>query len=438
MPPIEALGFGLPVLTSREASIPEVTMGLATYLDDARDPVEMADKLSGLLDDGADARPSPDDVARVRQAYDPADIGARYRACWRPHERRARSSCCRCRDRARPWPSACSPHIRRSRRPPSPGCCCPTCTPRVSAASRPSTRSPSRHAPSRSSCARCRTGNETTERPSTTSRSTCTHALRTMARPTSSTRRLGITTSSTTCSRRSPTRSSSSCGGTRSRSWRRSSRRGRKAGGTSIDGAETCAASRRSSMPTAVTVRPRWRCATKTSSAIRSPRGPRSSTPSTFPSTRDLLTSFSDVRLEGSMGDPTGVHRYDTISEEPLEKWRSTLANPYRKRWCREYLRWIGGERLAVMGYELDELLAELDELGTLPARSPPTRSTADTGRWRSGANDRPSSGWRRGFADRRPRGRRRPSERRLAQRHRDRVEAEDRHRARRAGQALG
>jgi glycosyltransferase involved in cell wall biosynthesis len=80
MPPIEALGSGLPVLTSREASIPEVTMGLATYLDDPRDPVEMADRLVAMLDDPDAARPSTDEVARVRQAYDPAHIGARYRA----------------------------------------------------------------------------------------------------------------------------------------------------------------------------------------------------------------------------------------------------------------------------------------------------------------------------------------------------------------------
>ena len=79
MPPIEALGFGLPVLASREASIPEVTMGLATYLDDPRDPMEMADRLGTMLDDVDAARPSPADVARIREAYDPARIGARYR-----------------------------------------------------------------------------------------------------------------------------------------------------------------------------------------------------------------------------------------------------------------------------------------------------------------------------------------------------------------------
>ncbi|HJR97365.1 MAG TPA: sulfotransferase [Actinomycetota bacterium] len=86
-----------------------------------------------------------------------------------------------------------------------------------------------------------------------------------------------------------------------------------------------------------------------------------------LPYADDLLTTFSGVRLEGSMGDPTGVDRYSTISTEPLEKWRSTLANPYRKRWCRGYLRWVGAERLAVMGYDFGALLEQLDEIGTSP-----------------------------------------------------------------------
>jgi len=84
-----------------------------------------------------------------------------------------------------------------------------------------------------------------------------------------------------------------------------------------------------------------------------------------------LLTRFSDVTIDGSMGDPTGVQRYSTISDEPLEKWRSTLANPYRKRWCRRYLLWIGRHRLQLMGYDLDRLLADLDELGSSPRSVP-------------------------------------------------------------------
>jgi Sulfotransferase family len=77
------------------------------------------------------------------------------------------------------------------------------------------------------------------------------------------------------------------------------------------------------------------------------------------------LTRFGEVSLNGSKGDPVGVRRYSALSREPLEKWRGTISNPVRKAWCRRYLRWIGAERLAVMGYDLDGLLAELDDVQT-------------------------------------------------------------------------
>lgn len=60
------------------------------------------------------------------------------------------------------------------------------------------------------------------------------------------------------------------------------------------------------------------------------------------------------------LGDPTGVKQYKSISKEPMSKWKYTLANPIRKSWCRQYLHWIGKERLGVMGYSLDELFTEL------------------------------------------------------------------------------
>jgi Sulfotransferase family len=77
------------------------------------------------------------------------------------------------------------------------------------------------------------------------------------------------------------------------------------------------------------------------------------------------LSSFGSVRLEGRMGDPTGVERYDALSTEPLTKWRHRLNTPVRKAWFARLLRWIGEERLAAMGYELDELLAELRAVPT-------------------------------------------------------------------------
>jgi hypothetical protein len=73
----------------------------------------------------------------------------------------------------------------------------------------------------------------------------------------------------------------------------------------------------------------------------------------------ELLQRVGQFRLKGRLGDSAG-QSYRDISREPLEKWKQVLANPLRKWWCRRYLRWIGKERLAVMGYDLDELLGEL------------------------------------------------------------------------------
>jgi len=73
--------------------------------------------------------------------------------------------------------------------------------------------------------------------------------------------------------------------------------------------------------------------------------------------------SFSAVELGGALGDKSGVAEYRDISTQPIGKWRQELANPLRKYWCRRYLDWIGRDRLAVMGYELADLQAELDAL---------------------------------------------------------------------------
>jgi hypothetical protein len=71
------------------------------------------------------------------------------------------------------------------------------------------------------------------------------------------------------------------------------------------------------------------------------------------------------VQLTGRMGDQTGVRAYRELSQAPLSKWTRTLASPLRKLWCRRYLHWIGSERLKSMGFDLEDLLRELDEAPT-------------------------------------------------------------------------
>jgi hypothetical protein len=85
-----------------------------------------------------------------------------------------------------------------------------------------------------------------------------------------------------------------------------------------------------------------------------------------IPFNEAALSEFAKVTLKGRFGDEAGKKKYQTISSEPLEKWKKTLASPIRIAWCRRYLNWIGRERLAVIGYDFDSLMAEL---AAIPAK---------------------------------------------------------------------
>jgi hypothetical protein len=80
-----------------------------------------------------------------------------------------------------------------------------------------------------------------------------------------------------------------------------------------------------------------------------------------LPPAPDALSSFADFHPRGRLGDPTGQFRYRSLDRRPLDHWRAQLATEPRRRWCRRYLRRLGEDRLAVMGYSLAELLRELD-----------------------------------------------------------------------------
>jgi hypothetical protein len=81
-----------------------------------------------------------------------------------------------------------------------------------------------------------------------------------------------------------------------------------------------------------------------------------------------MLQQFTHVDLRGRMGDRTGAARYVGLSREPVERWRATVCNPLRRAWCDRYLVWLGRERLATMGYDLDALRAELASTGMTTA----------------------------------------------------------------------
>ncbi|HWF42139.1 MAG TPA: glycosyltransferase family 1 protein [Acidothermaceae bacterium] len=72
LPVVEALGLGVPVVSTRAGSLTDVSLGLVTYVDDPMSAPEMAAALVAVLADGV--RPSEADVARVRARYDPRHV----------------------------------------------------------------------------------------------------------------------------------------------------------------------------------------------------------------------------------------------------------------------------------------------------------------------------------------------------------------------------
>ncbi len=60
-------------------------------------------------------------------------------------------------------------------------------------------------------------------------------------------------------------------------------------------------------------------------------------------------------------GDPTGQDKYNEVSKDSMDNWKSTLANPFRKAWSKNYIDWIGQKRLNVMGYDIDELNSAIE-----------------------------------------------------------------------------
>ncbi|UCG25388.1 MAG: sulfotransferase [Chloroflexota bacterium] len=79
----------------------------------------------------------------------------------------------------------------------------------------------------------------------------------------------------------------------------------------------------------------------------------------------NVLTDYRNVPLRPGTGDPLGLNLFQSVSQAPIHKWQATLANPLRKIWCRRYLQWLGDENLAYMGYDLDELQGQLNDMPT-------------------------------------------------------------------------
>lgn len=77
-----------------------------------------------------------------------------------------------------------------------------------------------------------------------------------------------------------------------------------------------------------------------------------------------IMVDFGKVQFKGQLRDPNmDKQGYRILRRDTMESWQTILKNPIRKSWCKHYLYWLGQQRLAVMGYNLDDLLDSIDAI---------------------------------------------------------------------------
>lgn len=77
LPPVEAMGLGIPTITSYSTCLPEVTFGLAEYVQNPLSKIEWAEKIIETLRQSR--RPDQTTIAeKIKEAYDLRNIGEKY------------------------------------------------------------------------------------------------------------------------------------------------------------------------------------------------------------------------------------------------------------------------------------------------------------------------------------------------------------------------
>ena len=70
--------------------------------------------------------------------------------------------------------------------------------------------------------------------------------------------------------------------------------------------------------------------------------------------------TMNDAAVYGRLGDKAGIALYSNVDSSSVAKWEDWVCNPIRKKWCNDYLNWIGETRLQTMGYSMKELKERL------------------------------------------------------------------------------
>jgi glycosyltransferase involved in cell wall biosynthesis len=78
MPPIEAMLFDRPVITTRKTSLYEVTMGEAAYVDDPFDAAEWNRRIDEIIVNGTQGDPVNKKISSVNNPYTKKAVAIKY------------------------------------------------------------------------------------------------------------------------------------------------------------------------------------------------------------------------------------------------------------------------------------------------------------------------------------------------------------------------
>ena len=87
-----------------------------------------------------------------------------------------------------------------------------------------------------------------------------------------------------------------------------------------------------------------------------------------------VTRDFATTDVNGPVGDLSvsdSLAGLQTVASTGADRWQDVIAGPLRRRWAARYLDWIGGDRLALMGYDLNLLHKDLAAAPTAWATTP-------------------------------------------------------------------
>lgn len=78
-----------------------------------------------------------------------------------------------------------------------------------------------------------------------------------------------------------------------------------------------------------------------------------------------ILNNFNTQNTKGSLGDPTGVKKYTTISNKSIDAWKNVFNSSIRKKYAHWLLGEINDKDLETQGYNKNRIIEEIKGLNS-------------------------------------------------------------------------